>query len=210
MPASGTTVYSRLAYNATKWCGSIEPYAMQEWAQYQYSLLVGSNATISQFKRRIVVMPNNNCNAYGFGSQGCQGSYCYQWIRGDRASDLNTFFHELGHSLNAQHSSSCVWEYGDCSCPMGCSSDRGCFNAPTSLRVGWSTSLATHNENNTAIGSWYSYTIPAMEVSDTNQVVIYPTWQTPSWSGSGVPAYYLSMKINTGYDQTILSTYTSK
>ena len=59
------------------------------------------------------------------GSQGCFGKKCYVWVRGDRGYYLSTFFHELGHTLNLQHSSTDKWEYGDCSCAMGCFSDRG-------------------------------------------------------------------------------------
>jgi hypothetical protein len=84
MPAAGTTVYSGLPYNTTLECGAIEPYAMQEWVEFLYSQMTGSNSTISKYQRRIVLMPFNNCNAYGFGSQGCVGAYCYAWIRGDR------------------------------------------------------------------------------------------------------------------------------
>ena len=89
MPASGRTVYSNMTYNTTSNCGFMELYAYQEWAAFQYSILTGSNATISQFQRRLVLMPNNNCQFYGAGSQGCLGSYCYVWIRGDRLVHLS-------------------------------------------------------------------------------------------------------------------------
>ncbi|GAX78725.1 hypothetical protein CEUSTIGMA_g6163.t1 [Chlamydomonas eustigma] len=210
MPASGRTVYSGLPYNTTLQCGAIEPYAMQEWAQFLYSKLTGSNLTISKYQRRIVVMSFNNCNAYGFGSQGCVGAYCYSWIRGDRVNFLNTFFHELSHTLNMQHSQSCIWQYGDCSCVMGCSSDRGCPNAPNSIRAGWSTPIASLWENNFTAGKWYNYSIPAVEVSSVNAVRIFPNWTTPNWGGNSLPAYYLSMKINKGYDETISTTYTGQ
>ena len=151
MPASGKTPYSHMAYNTTTNCGFMELYAYQEWAALQYSILTGSNSSISKFPRRLVIMPNNNCKFYGSGSQGCMGPYCYVWIRGDRlvhrphiiyrflldhfililivlfyfrANFPSTIFHELGHTQNLQHSSNCVWAYGDCSCSMGCASDR--------------------------------------------------------------------------------------
>ena len=84
MPATGKTIYTKLAYNTGTSCGFFELYAYQEWAKFLYSQLVGSNTTINQYQRRIVLMPNNNCQFYGSGSQGCLGSYCYTWIRGDR------------------------------------------------------------------------------------------------------------------------------
>eukprot|EP00955_Chlamydomonas_euryale_P068011 359990-Chlamydomonas_euryale.AAC.9 len=42
-----------------------------------------------------------------------------------RVRFLNTFFHEIGHTLYANHASTLTWEYGDCSDPMGCMADRG-------------------------------------------------------------------------------------
>ena len=85
MPAVGKTVYSKMSYNTASVCGFMELYAYQEWAAFQYSILTGSNATISKFQRRLVLMPNNNCQFYGSGAQGCLGPYCYVWIRGDRS-----------------------------------------------------------------------------------------------------------------------------
>ena len=47
-----------------------------------------------------------------------------------------------------------------------------CFNAPSSNRVGWSVPVATHYQNNVTAGKWYNYSIPAMEISDTNHVLV--------------------------------------
>lgn len=46
--------------------------------------MTGSNATINQFTRRIVVLPSALCGWYGVAFQGCSGRYCYVWVRGDR------------------------------------------------------------------------------------------------------------------------------
>ena len=105
MPASGKTPYSRMAYNTTTTCGFMELYAYQEWAALQYSILTGSNSSISKFPRRLVIMPNNNCKFYGSGSQGCMGPYCYVWIRGDRwvhCTQVICFF-RLYHTLYAAY-----------------------------------------------------------------------------------------------------------
>ena len=84
MPATGRSVYTNLPYNTITTFGLYELYAYQEWARFMYSRLVGDNATISKYQRRIVIMPNNNCQFYGSGNQGCLGPYCQTWIRGDR------------------------------------------------------------------------------------------------------------------------------
>ena len=175
-----------------------------------------------------------------------------------------------------------------------------CFNAPSSNRIGWSVPLATHYQNNVTAGSWYNYTIPAMQLTDKNHVLvrtrshsyqnsvdippththsqgthtytihthlkllsgrqalmnhlplsplciepcfdgsaiaftittpshtlshpallqIYPNWTTPrwnvppnpvnSWKAAIIPAYYLSVRINTGYDVSLGSQYVGK
>lgn len=45
-----------------------------------------------------------------------------------------------------------------------------CFNAPSAIRVGWAKPMASHYENNLTAGVWYNYSIPALELSDTNTV----------------------------------------
>ena len=47
-----------------------------------------------------------------------------------------------------------------------------CYNAPSSNRIGWSVPLATHYQNNVTSGSWYNYTIPAMQLTDKNHVLV--------------------------------------
>ena len=42
------------------------------------------NTTINKYRRRIVVLPLLNCPWYGTGNQGCNGPYCYVWVRSDR------------------------------------------------------------------------------------------------------------------------------
>jgi hypothetical protein len=50
--------------------------------------------------------------------------------QGPYASLLSTSFHELGHNLGLQHSSTPGNEYGDGSCPMGACCGNRCLNAP--------------------------------------------------------------------------------
>eukprot|EP00798_Chlamydomonas_sp_ICE-L_P017397 gene17397-23697_t len=151
MPATGVTPYTRWNYNMAR-CDGAELYGVQEWARQQFEARGGD---ISKYVRRVVLMPNpqpSTCPWYGLGNQGCYGSYCYNWIRGDRGNALQTFFHELGHTINLQHSSTTAWEYGDCSCAMGCSGNNGCYNAPTSQRAGWSVPIATLTGANLSTG----------------------------------------------------------
>lgn len=203
MPAVGKTEYSRLNYNTTLQCGFIEMYAFQEWAQRMYENIYG-NRSLDNIQRRIVLLPYNNCPWYGAGAQGCMGRYCYVWIRGDRSRYLNTFFHEIGHTIGVQHSSNDAWEYGDCSCAMGCSGNLGCFNAPTSLRAGWSKLLNGYNY--IAPGVWYLQRIPDMRDTHINTVSIDLKWNTTQWDGwnkTPFSRYYISLRSKTGYDKNL-------
>lgn len=38
MPAAGRSIYSNLPYDTKSKCGFMELYALQEWAQFQYSV----------------------------------------------------------------------------------------------------------------------------------------------------------------------------
>lgn len=200
MPATGTSAYSKLIYDTTKQCGFLEMYAFQEWAQKIYEETYGP---ISKFQRRIVLLPENNCPWYGTGSQGCQGEYCYVWVRGDRSRFLNTFFHEIGHTMNLQHSSTSSWEYGDCSCAMGCASLYGCYNAPAAIRGGWAALAA--NVTNVKQNRWYNYTIHPMQFSHKNTVRFDVTWTNETTA-----RFYLSWKKKIGYDFAIAEDLTDR
>mmetsp|Transcript_11015 Transcript_11015/g.23763 ORF Transcript_11015/g.23763 Transcript_11015/m.23763 type:complete len:852 (+) Transcript_11015:286-2841(+) len=210
MPVIGRTAISNLPYDTTNNCNFFEMYAYQEWAQQKYGEIYRDTSRINNFVRRIVVMPVNNCPWYGTGSQGCFGKYCYIWVRGDRANFMNTYMHELGHTINLQHSSTYNWEYGDCSCVMGCQSQNGCFNAPTSIRAGWSRPIDSYWAANFTAGRWYRWTLPAVEFNDVNTIRIFPNWTTPSWSGSSLPAYYLSFRRSVGFNSAMLDQYDRK
>lgn len=53
-------------------------------ALHPAQFMTGSNATINKFTRRMVLVPSMLCAWYGTGNQGCNGPYCYVWIRSDR------------------------------------------------------------------------------------------------------------------------------
>eukprot|EP00798_Chlamydomonas_sp_ICE-L_P018688 gene18688-25208_t len=157
LPMSGLSVNSGLPFDHTR-CEAYEMYALQEAAE---KLFKARGGDISKYKRRIVIVPNMKCSWWGLASQGCFGDYCYA------SRDMATFFHELGHTFNLQHSSTQVAEYGPPAPPHtptkgppntpsaprppqspisyishtmpSPSPPRSCFNAPTSQRAGRSS-----------------------------------------------------------------------
>ena len=192
MPSTGLTPVSKIRYDLGSRCGLAELYAMMEWAEvnfekYNYN---NRNRSLSDYRRRIAFPPSEHCRWYGVGTYGCDGPHCDIWVREDRWDSLNTLFHEIGHTLRATHSSAeDGWEYGDCSCPMGCAARPACFNAPQSVRQGWSVPVARHDAANTAVGRRYMYTIGSVETTERNTVVIHPDWAGPNRA-----AIYLSMR----------------
>jgi hypothetical protein len=183
---------------------------------------INGPTSLSSFSRRIYLMSNaslNACGWYGVGNQGCFGAFCGVWIRGDRGEFLQTFFHELGHTFNAQHSGNSAWEYGDSSSVMGSTSFRGCMDSSNAMTTGWAKPLASHYAEQTLPGVRYTYAIPVFEFNDTNTVRIFPNWTTPTWNqpdgsagwmASTTPAYYLSMKRNVGFDDVVATQYQNK
>ena len=49
---------------------------------------------------------------------------------------------------------------------------RSCFNSPAGIRAGWYLPLQKHYGYNTTAGRWYNYSIPAVEISDLNTVIV--------------------------------------
>jgi hypothetical protein len=188
LPSTGRTLVSNVKYDFTNNCGFAELYAMMEWAEVNFAKY--DNRSLPNYQRRILFAPNL-CRWYGVGTYGCNGPWCGIWVRENRWDYLNTLFHEFGHTMYAVHSSvKDGWEYGDCSCTMGCASRPTCFNSPQSVRQGWSTTVAEHDAENTVVGKWYRYTISSLEKSERNTVVIYPDWVLDR----SLPAVYLSMR----------------
>eukprot|EP00798_Chlamydomonas_sp_ICE-L_P024727 gene24726-10363_t len=137
---------------------------------------------LSKYTRRIVVMPPNRCFFYGAAHQGCFGEYCYVWIRQDSGQ---------------------VIEYGDASCAMGSTYDRG---------AGWALPIATLTKANLTAGAWRDYNIPSTRQTDRNFVRVFPDWDTPSlgWVGKQFPGYYFSYRTRDNYDAGLRTSYTNR
>eukprot|EP00798_Chlamydomonas_sp_ICE-L_P001878 gene1878-33295_t len=210
IPQTGITPISKSKYEINT-CDWPELLAYQEFAADQFTKMGGN---LSKFTRRIVVMPPNRCTFYGGANQGCFGKYCHVWIRSDSTYRFSTWFHELGHTLSLQHSTTTlangqVIEYGDSSCAMGLTNDRGYFAAPSAARAGWALSIATLTKANLTAGAWKYYNIPSVRRTDTNYVRVFPDWDTPTlgWVGKQFPGYYFSYRTLENYDKWLQSSF---
>ena len=189
VPCVGMTPYSKMPYNAGEKCGFMELYAYQEIAAASYFKSTGRNITAN---RRIIVNVPDNCKFYGAGSQGCSKSYCYVWVRSDRSFYwtipgrtsplMQTVIHELGHTLDLQHSAnvggvprpeSKFWAYGDSSCVMGSVNSAGtCYNAPQARRLGYIKPVVDINVTDMAPEVWRSYVLPLYTTSPINHITM--------------------------------------
>lgn len=201
IPCNGTTSFG--AYWYADRCGNNEIWG---WASAAENWVATNmpNLNMSYYKRRIIAMPfMAACGWAGLGSVGC-GSTCYTWLQGPYALQLETVFHELGHNLGLQHSSTPGQEYGDCYCAMGGCQGQRCYNAPQQWRLGWSVPYASLNQSTVPVGAWRAYPIPAMQnspgsgllgntapPSDANHLRITPNWQA---TGSTQLTVYVSFR----------------
>jgi hypothetical protein len=105
------------------------------WASAAEAAATASGVNLSQYTRRVYVLPSqNSCGYSGLGTIG--GSPSQAWIF--RCDLHDVFGHELGHNLATQHASTPSNEYGDTSDIMGYSGiGLRHMNAPHKEELGW-------------------------------------------------------------------------
>ena len=105
------------------------------WANAAEAAATASGVNLSQYTRRVYVLPSqNSCGYTGLGTIG--GSPSQAWIF--RCDLHDVFGHELGHNLGTQHASTPSSEYGDTSDIMGYAGiGLRHMNAPHKEELGW-------------------------------------------------------------------------
>ena len=187
VPCSGKTPYSNMDYDVDTSLGLKEYYAFQEFSAKAYEKYNGKVLTAV---RRIVSNIPETTYAYGQGSVGCDGEYCFTWIEdrrsffwlpgGTQTPVMSTLLHELGHTLTLEHSGSLSlipgqspWAYGDSSCIMGSAdSTLTCFNAPNARQLGYITPVADMDDLDMPLNTWISKVIPIFSTSPQNPITL--------------------------------------
>ena len=161
VPCYGT--YKGGTYNLLSSCGSPEIYALTYYAE-QYA--ISHNIKLANHKRRILILPPTSaCGWMGLGNVGC-GQACTTWMNGNY--ELDTVFHELGHTMGLQHATTPDNEYGDGSCAMGGCCNVRCFNAPQASNLNWVSVL--YDLSSLAVGDVKTVTIPSYMSTNVNYV----------------------------------------
>jgi hypothetical protein len=181
-------------YSTTRPC---DYYA---WANAAEAAATASGVNLSQYTRRVYVLPSqNSCGYIGLGTIG--GNPSRAWIF--RCDLHDVFGHELGHNLATQHASTPSSEYGDVSDIMGYSGlGLRHMNAPHKEELGWlpAGQVVTVTQNGT-------YKIAPLELHPADtvapQVLKIAKRDTNEY-------YYLSYRLPLGFDANLASTYTNR
>lgn len=119
----------------------------EQWAD-EADAFVGKNTrtwSSSSFISIYIIPETTACNWAGLGYIGCGGSKmqqpCRIWIQGNASQYIDTYIHEIGHTLGLTHASSSSSEYGDPTCAMGLCCWSRCYNAPHLEQLRWASPL---------------------------------------------------------------------
>jgi len=170
------------------------------WANAAEAAATASGVNLSQYTRRVYVLPSqNSCGYIGLGTIG--GSPSRAWIF--RCDLHDVFGHELGHNLVTQHASTLSSEYGDTSDIMGYSGiGLRHMNAPHKEELGWlpAGQVVTVTQNGT-------YKIAPLELHPVEtaapQALKIAKRDTNEY-------YYFSYRLPLGFDANLASTYTNR
>lgn len=161
------------------------------WASALEQAATAQGVNLSNYSRRVYVIPGGSCGFAGLGTVG--GNPSRAWVTG-ACQIPDVYAHELGHNLGMHHASTPTSEYGDRSCVMGIGGvGLRHFNAPHQLQMGWLGGL----EEVTSSGL---FRVGGLETEDTPQAVHVPSPDNND--------RYISYRLPLGMDATQLpSTY---
>lgn len=167
------------------------------WAAAADAAAVADGINLSQYTRKIYVLPSqNSCGYIGLGTIG--GNPSRSWIFRCDLDDV--YGHEFGHNITAHHASTLTAEYGDTSDIMGYSGiGLRHFNAPHKDQMGW---LGNGQVSTITTGGVYDIAPLATDPASTvaPQVLKISKPDTNDY-------YYLSYRRSTGFDSALSTTY---
>lgn len=180
-------------YSTTSTCN------LAAWADAAEAAATAAGWDLSQYPRRLYVMPSNEmsvCGADGAAQVG--GSPSRAWVFNYTAKDV--FAHELGHNLNMAHAATLANQYGDASDDM--SADGYAlrhFNAPHMEQMGW-----TPASNILTVTQSGTYTVATLE---TNPAQASAAQILKIFKPDTGEYYYLSYRQPLGLDSGLRSAY---
>lgn len=169
------------------------------WADAADSKAIASGINLSNFTRKVYVLPSNNgCGHTGIANVG--GSSSRAWIF--RCDMPDVFAHELGHNLGMRHAGSASSEYGDFSDVMGYSNvGLRQINGPHQEQMGWRSPEAIIEVTGDGVFDIAPLELDALSTIDP-QVLKIRKPDTGEY-------YYLSYRQRTGFDSNIPAGFTT-
>jgi hypothetical protein len=170
------------------------------WANAAEAAAIASGVNLSQYTRRVYVLPSqNSCGYTGLGTIGGNPSQAWSF----RCDLHDVFGHELGHNLGTQHASTPSSEYGDTSDIMGYAGiGLRHMNAPHKEELGWlpAGQVLTVTQSGT-------YKIAPLELHPTETVAPQALKIAKQNTNE---YYYFSYRLPLGFDVNLASTYTNR
>jgi hypothetical protein len=158
---------------------------------------VAQDPKISEYPRRIFLLPQMNCEWAGLGTIGC-GTECIIWINGPYNFYKHIILHEIGHTLGMQHATMKGQEYGDNGNVMG--SGEGCFGAPQLWEMNWNTPLLLDLKQNMMT----TITIPPLMASNRTIVRTDNYGSFPVLYISYIHSLNILDSVSLNYDKTVM------
>jgi Gametolysin peptidase M11 len=176
--------------------GATDPCYLAAWTDLVDAQAVAAGVNLTEFSRKVYVMPPNTCGASGFGTVGGQPSSA--WVF--RCTLNGLFAHEMGHNLGMDHATTPQSEYGDNTDPLGFSGWelRG-LSAPHRQQMGWLGPSSTMTVTQSGI-----YDIAPLARDPAS--VRAPRVITIAKPDTG-EYYYLSYRLSMGFDTYIDGSY---
>lgn len=172
------------------------------WANLADAEAIDSGVVLSNYKRKLYVVPAISCGWAGLSYVG--GNPSRSWVMGSYCSSVGVISHELGHALGMYHASSVsstgsISEYGDGADVMGGASGLKQQNAPHKAQMGWIPS-----EKVQVVSGDATYTIDSVE----NRFPANPQALKIHKNDTNED-YYFSYRQPIGFDSTLTSPYTN-
>jgi hypothetical protein len=169
------------------------------WADALDAAAKAARIDMTQYSRKVYVLPRNACPAAGLGTVG--GNPSQAWVFNCSVPDI--YAHELGHNLGMGHASTPDAEYGDNTDIMGLAQNKlRQVNAAHKHQMGW-----VPTPDAVAVSASGVFSLAPLELSPGTATA--PQALTIAKSDTG-DFYYVSYRRKLGFDTNLSLSYVDR